>query len=45
MFCISDVEGLFKWFAHEFILFHCLGGNREKLDISYFVEVDSLCGC
>ena len=34
MFYISDVEGLFKWFANEFVLFHCSSGNKEKLDFS-----------
>ena len=32
VFYILDMEGLFKWFAHEFVLFHCSSGNREELD-------------
>ena len=27
MFNICDVESLFKWFAHKFILFHCSSEN------------------
>ena len=34
MFYISDVEGLFEWFSHGFVLFPCSGGNKEKLDFS-----------
>ena len=41
MFYISDVEGLFNWFAPEFVLFHCSSGHKEKLDFSLkFVKVD-----
>ena len=40
MFYICDMEGLFKWFAHKFVLFHCSSGNNEKLDFPLFVKVD-----
>ena len=34
------MEDLFKWFAHEFVLFHCLSGNKEELYFTWFVKVD-----
>ena len=34
VFYISDMESLFKWFAHEFVLFHCSSGNKEELYFS-----------
>ena len=34
VFYISNMEGLFKWFAHEFVLFNCSSGNKEELYFS-----------
>ena len=34
VFYICDVECLLKRFAQEFVLFHCVCGNKEKLDFS-----------
>ena len=33
-FFISDTEGLFKWFAHGFVLLHYSSGNKEEFDYS-----------
>ena len=34
VFYVSNVKCLFKWFVWYFILFHCFGGNKEKLDFA-----------
>ena len=39
-FYICDVEGLFEWFAHKFVLSYCLSGDKEKVNFSISFKVD-----
>ena len=40
VFYICEVEGLFKWFAHEFVCPIVREGTRKSWIFQYFVEVD-----